>query len=896
MTITANTLTPNACPNFNGILYQFLYQVEGDKPFVYNDSNGIPTLGVGYALVVRIRGTWQPNLNYKTDLLNAGITLTPAQITTLDADLAAAANVLNGVAGAINPFFRALANTNILDWTITTPQGQSLFSNIISTYETQVQTWLGNNALYTSLQGSYEMLALVSLAYNNMLGQSPTLKKDILAGNRAEAWFEIRYNSNGGKSAGIGIAKRRYEEAAMFGLYNDNSNVTLDDAKSVYQMFTLHRDTILGYDSTYSAQLDSANADLQAAGFTSVGAQTIRQALGLACVTILGDLAIGTAATHNTDIANAYAAWVAAGNDPSNFDTTKLFLDPGNGAAVDARQYTMPGVMGTEVASNDIVLAGDGGVFGTKGFMLMGGMGNDLLIGGSGADVLYGGAGNDILAGGAGNDTYILDGGGHDTIEDKQGTNHVILNGKTLFNFTTSDGGTNYLSSDGAFTGIMSNGDFIVTDTITHDQVTLNQNFQSGDFGITLSNAPTDPVYANPITGDIVPADYSGTAGIQAAADTNGNPIGTAGAYEDILGGTTGNDHIQSGDLTDLVFGGAGDDWIEGGNGNDVLDGGTGNDLIEGDTGNDIIYGDDGNDQIFGESKIAVADAIALGNASNLNGSTGTGLKGDWLSGGAGDDTLVTGAGNDVLSGGGGNDLILAGGADNDQIFGDSQIDLTAAIADGNLVNDPAEGTGQIPTNQTGDWLSGNSGDDTLVGGASDDVLAGGGGNDLLIGGAGNGYILGDADYTAVDTAGNPYFGWTLTHPYPGYINTDFNGVIGDGNPPDSGNDIIYAGSGDDVVWAGMGDDVVYGENGNDSLLGESGADILVGGSGNDTIYGDNGNFTGAQGNDYLDGGDGNDMLSGVVSVTIWNGALCAVLFGREKYEAANDAKGRLVA
>jgi GH24 family phage-related lysozyme (muramidase) len=226
MTITANTLTPNACPNFNGILYQFLYQVEGDKPFVYNDSNGIPTLGVGYALVVRIRGTWQPNLNYKTDLLNAGITLTPAQITTLDADLAAAANVLNGVAGAINPFFRALANTNILDWTITTPQGQSLFSNIISTYETQVQTWLGNNALYTSLQGSYEMLALVSLAYNNMLGQSPTLKKDILAGNRAEAWFEIRYNSNGGKSAGIGIAKRRYEEAAMFGLYNDNSNVS----------------------------------------------------------------------------------------------------------------------------------------------------------------------------------------------------------------------------------------------------------------------------------------------------------------------------------------------------------------------------------------------------------------------------------------------------------------------------------------------------------------------------------------------------------------------------------------------------------------------------------------------------------------------------------------------
>ncbi len=62
----------------------------------------------------------------------------------------------------------------------------------------------------------------------------------------------------------------------------------------------------------------------------------------------------------------------------------------------------------------------------------------------------------------------ILDGGGHDTIEDKQGNN----------------------------------GDFIVTDTTTGDQVTLNQNFQSGDFGITLKDASTDPATTLTITGD----------------------------------------------------------------------------------------------------------------------------------------------------------------------------------------------------------------------------------------------------------------------------------------------------------------------------------------------------------------------------------------------------------
>ncbi len=95
----------------------------------------------------------------------------------------------------------------------------------------------------------------------------------------------------------------------------------------------------------------------------------------------------------------------------------------------------------------------------------------------------------------------ILDGGGHDTIEDKQGNNRVILNGKVLFDFSTSDG-TNYLSTDGNFTGIFSNGDFIVTDTTTGDQVTLNQNFRSGDFGITLKDAPTDPATTLTITGD----------------------------------------------------------------------------------------------------------------------------------------------------------------------------------------------------------------------------------------------------------------------------------------------------------------------------------------------------------------------------------------------------------
>jgi len=516
-------------------------------------------------------------------------------------------------------------------------------------------------------------------------------------------------------------------------------------------------------------------------------------ATGQADVTVPGSIALD--ATASADLKAAFNAWVAVGNDPANVPSDKIFLDDGSGTVIDARAF-LTTVSGTTEVSSDHILIGNSVAGG--GNMMVGGMGNDLLIGGSGDDVLYGGANNDVMAGGAGNDTYILDGGGHDVIEDKQGNNRILLNGKALFEFSSSDG-INYLSADGAFSGIMSNGDFIVTDTVTGDQVTLNQNFQSGDFGITLSDAPADVQYATTITGDIIPDDIDpAKAGIQAAADANGNPVGQAGAYADILGGTAGNDHILSGELNDDVGGGTGDDWIEGGSGNDYLHGGTGNDLVEGSTGLDILAGEDGNDRLFANTQVATDQAIANGNTD-----AATGLKGDWLAGGAGDDTLIAGAGNDVLSGGEGNDLLIAGVGD-DYILGDADYIAQYIWSD-------------APSYQIGstDW------------------------------------------YHSAPTT----FDWSVTLQANG--GALFQPIIqyASGDSPAAGSDIIYAGDGADHVWAGSGGDIVYGEGGADQLNGEDGCDILMGGAGDDTLWGD-GN-TANTGDDYLDGGEGNDTLWG---------------------------------
>jgi len=158
--------------------------------------------------------------------------------------------------------------------------------------------------------------------------------------------------------------------------------------------------------------------------------------------------------------------------------------------------------------------------------------------------------------------------------------------------------------------------------------------------GLTMSGAvaDVDPLTTVTITGDVSPVDINfEKSGIQADGDAHGNPLGTAQPYEDIRRGHAYNEHTLTGELNDDLSGEGGDDWLEGGSGNDFMHGGTGNDLMEGGADRDILSGEGDNDRIYGNTRISTATAIANGNAAS-----GSGQKGDWLSGNAGAD-------NDVL-------------------------------------------------------------------------------------------------------------------------------------------------------------------------------------------------------------------------------------------------------
>lgn len=239
MAITPRPFEIASALNFRDALYEFLKLVEGDIPFVYSDERGIPTLGIGYALVVQGTDEWELRDGYQANLSAAGISLTPAQLADLESKLTQAMNALNGT-GATNPFSPAATGTNPLGWTIDSTQSRNLFNYVVPEYETRVKNWLGNDTLYSGMQDSMEMVALVSLAYQGFInvGKSPALKRAIVNGDRTEAWYEIRYNTN--------TEARRFLEADTFSLYNPNP--TEADYKSAYRTLTRHRTKILGAD------------------------------------------------------------------------------------------------------------------------------------------------------------------------------------------------------------------------------------------------------------------------------------------------------------------------------------------------------------------------------------------------------------------------------------------------------------------------------------------------------------------------------------------------------------------------------------------------------------------------------------------------------------------------
>lgn len=516
------------------------------------------------------------------------------------------------------------------------------------------------------------------------------------------------------------------------------------------------------------------------------------------------------------------------------------------------------------------VQAGSGGMTATdtlnRGDFMLGGAGadslsggnkKDLLVGNAGADTLTGGKGNDTLIGGTGFDRYIQNAGdGYDTVLDADGLG-VIRLGAIDAKGSTGVDASKWLQLAADTWADTQNG-IVYSKNLANGETQLLVHKGSGNVEIRGWTNGTLEITLGTGALPMPPAVTHTLAGGSADEFFADDVYVRDGAIDDVWKAKNAN-----GDKPYFLGGSASDGLIETGMGHDVASGGA---------GDDAIYAD-----------AAVGDlASYIAASANLPGS---GNKGDWLSGGLGDDTVVGGVDNDILFGGGGKDLIVGGTGDDVVDADDNYIattfdSSTATPTGGNPWNtfwtpmvsfDYARDVGESDIVYAGagnDVVHGLLGDDVLLGETGNDVISGGDGADIILGGEGNDKITGENNQSPL--------GDGLGTPYPGDDYID-GGAGDDFIQGEEGGDTLLGGAGNDELWGESGyytlpdsvhsDDYLDGGAGNDKLTGGGGNDVLLGGAGDDNLYGESGNDTldGGEGKNYLAGGAGDDtyLLSG---------------------------------
>ncbi|GAB3380745.1 hypothetical protein [Lysobacter fragariae] len=395
---------------------------------------------------------------------------------------------------------------------------------------------------------SDERIALVSLAYNRGTGMLAGIPRNsipehpvmdaIRDGDRAEAWFQVRYNCWGSNNdAEAGLRKRRFAEAHVFGLYDDRDNVTPDEARNVYRMYQLHRDEIdrveRGFGVTAEGdiarhnRIAQANRDYPSLVNEYGNVPNIADALAPARTVLLRELRreYPDLADRLTDANfNAGRIYVAPERDLRNRDevdrqyptdtngsrtnsrnlalrreqgnSTTMDVDPNHAATIDSQRMSRE-QNPREIAGND-VLVGRGG--------------NDTLRSHLGDDILIGGQGHDRLEGGQGRDTYII--GAGDTVLDSDGVGEVRWGGQQLTGGcrTAADPENIYRSEDGRFTYTLEGRNLSIVDSLATDPAlrerVVVEDFQSGQLGINLTGPTREgqPLQSTPVRTGAPPA------------------------------------------------------------------------------------------------------------------------------------------------------------------------------------------------------------------------------------------------------------------------------------------------------------------------------------------------------------------------------------------------------
>jgi GH24 family phage-related lysozyme (muramidase) len=193
---------------------------EGNHPYLYNDTAHIATVGVGVNVVAHPDSLLQ----------ELGVLATDPKYLVLHSDLTG--NNISKFNGDIVAWGAAKGKTINPGNLLTQAQVDHLFLVVSAKREAAL------NAAIPGVPQSKERAALLSLAYQGNPINNPGLVKAVKAGDRAAAWYAIRYTMPTVHTQKTGITThveaRRYLESERFGLYDDPNKVGIEEAVNVY--------------------------------------------------------------------------------------------------------------------------------------------------------------------------------------------------------------------------------------------------------------------------------------------------------------------------------------------------------------------------------------------------------------------------------------------------------------------------------------------------------------------------------------------------------------------------------------------------------------------------------------------------------------------------------------
>ncbi|AWN43208.1 calcium-binding protein [Methylobacterium durans] len=326
-----------------------------------------------------------------------------------------------------------------------------------------------------------------------------------------------------------------------------------------------------------------------------------------------------------------------------------------------------------------------------------------------------------------------------------------------------------------------------------------------------------------------------------------GNDIIGGSDKTDILLGKAGNDRLGGGGGDDVIFGGTGADILIGGSGNDrllgqegadtligqagddQLDGGSGADYMWGGEGNDTYFVDDigdrisddtgqGNDTVYTSIDYSLSSDVLYSidrqEIENLHanaGSKGLSLHGNWLA-----NKIYSGAGDDQMMGFVGNDTYYVN-SQGDRVFEDAHSGYDTVRTDVDYTLQAGQEIELLTcsdlSSSIGLKLTGNEFDNKFIGGSGANVFEGGEGNDTYV--AMNNL---DVVIEKVDSG---------TDAVESYISYELSANV---------ENLFLMGSESKEATGNKSDNVIIGNAGSNLINGKLGNDILSGGAGNDTF------------------------------------------------------------